>query len=57
MEEDDGPLFMDSGWLISEMEGGGGGGGGGGGETLLLRVSRFSFWIAKLSESFASRIV
>ena len=40
---------MKSELLVCEMEGGGG--------TLHLRVSRFSFWIAKLSESSASRIV
>ena len=43
-------FFMESGCL-------GGGGGGGGGGTLFAVRACSSFWIAKLSESLASRIV
>ena len=47
MKEEDDPLFMESGLLVFEMEGR---------EELYLRVNRFSFWIAKSSESSALRI-
>ena len=48
MKENDDPLFMESGWLVFEMEGR---------QALYLRVNRFPFWITKSSESSASRIV
>ena len=46
-----------TGFRNGRKGGGGGGGGGGGVGALHLRVRRFSFWIAKSSESFASRFV
>ena len=48
MKEENDPLFMEDERLVSEMEGR---------RVLHLRVNRFSFWIAKSSESSTSRIV
>ena len=47
MKKDDDPLSLGSERLVSEMEGR---------QARLLRFNRFSFWVTKLSESFASKI-
>ena len=41
MKEDDDPLFMESGGLVSELEGR---------QALYLRVNRFPLWISKSSK-------
>ena len=47
MKKDGDPLFMESGLLVSEMEGR---------QALHLCVNRFSFWVTKLFESSTSKI-